>query len=172
MALRSSFQIFQFMRQFFHEGGLTITTEFVVNQQVMGFRTSIQLDGCIINFVPNPAYCLSPEQQQLLQTSLKQHLEKVQQALTKIKDFNLFLRQLFYTFLTAHAVITSLMIDSYKELRQVHPFLAYLYEIHPYLVNFFWFIIGGAIGGLIFYYVVIPLIRYFIMRKVRKALDF
>jgi hypothetical protein len=172
VAINSSFQAIQTMRQFIKEGGLTIITEFVFNHQPMGFRTSIQLDGCMINFIPDPACFSTPEQQQLLQTYLKQHLEKVQELLTKINNFNSFLQQIFYTLFTSNAVATSLMVDIHEELGRLHPFLAYLYEIHPYLVNLFWFIIGGAMGGLFFYYVVIPSIGYFILKKVRKTLDF
>jgi hypothetical protein len=168
VAINSESQAIQLLRQFIKEGGLTVATEFVFNKRKVGFRTSIQLDGCIINFVPNPDHFSNPNAQQLLQTNLKQHLEKINELLNKIKGLNLFLQRLFYLLFTSNATIGALLIDIHDTLGQFHPFLAYLYEIHPYLVSLFWFIISGAMGGLFFYYVVIPIIWHFITKKVRE----
>jgi hypothetical protein len=168
VATNSELQAIQLLRQFIKEGGLTVATEFTFNKRNVGFRTSIQLDGCIINFIPNPDHFSNPSAQQLLQTNLKQHLEKINELLSKIKALNLFLQQFFYVIFTSNATIGALLVDIHDSLGQFHPFLAYLYEIHPYLVSLFWFIISGAMGGLIFYYVVIPIIWHFITKKVRE----
>lgn len=168
MAINSELQAIRTLRQFIKEGGLTVITSFVFNKTTMGFKTSIQLDGSIINFVPNPSYFSTPDAQQFLQLQLKQHLEKIKAFLNKINELNLFLQRFFYLLFTSNATIGALLIDVHDSLGQFHPFLAYLYEIHPYLVSLFWFIISGAMGGLIFYYVVIPIIWYFIAKKVRE----
>jgi hypothetical protein len=168
VAKNTSLQPIQILRQFIKEGGLTIATGFVFNKTNMGFRTSIQLDGCIINFIPDPNHFTTPDAQQLLQTYLKQHLEKIKELLNKINSLNSFLQRIFYLLASGNATIGALLIDVHDSLGQFHPFLAYLYEIHPYLVSLFWFIISGAVGGLIFYYVVIPIIWHFIAKKVRE----
>jgi len=168
VAINSELQTIRTLRQFIKEGGLTVITSFVFNEIKMGFKTSIQLDGSIINFVPNPRYFSTPDTQQLLQTYLKQHLEKTKELLNQINGLNSFLQRVFYLLASGNATIGALLIDVHDSLGQFHPFLAYLYEIHPYLVSLFWFIISGAMGGLVFYYVVIPIIWYFIAKKVRE----
>jgi hypothetical protein len=173
VAINSELQAIRTLRQFIKDGGLTITTEFAFkNQNKIGFRTSIQLDGCIINFFPDLTHFSTFEDQQLLENYLKQHQEKIKFFFNEINRLGLFLQQMFYLFFTINAFITSFMVDIHNELGRLHPFLVYLYEIHPYLVSLFWFMIGGTIGSLIFYYIVLPFIWYLIIKKVRKNFDF
>lgn len=168
MAINSELQAIRFLGQFIKDGGLTILTEFAFkNQSKTGFRTSIQLDGCIINFIPDPAQFTTLEEQQLLKNYLKQHQEKIQEFLNKINELNSFLQRLLYLLLSGNAVLGSLLIDIHESV-QIHPFLAYLYELHPYLVGVFWFMVSGFAGGLIFYYIVLPFIWHLIIRKVRS----
>lgn len=168
MAINSELQAIRSLRQFIKDGGLTVTTEFAFkNHNKMGFRTSIQLDGCIINFIPNPAHFSTPEDQQLLKNYLKQHQEKIQKFLNQINQLNSFLQRLFYLLSSSNAILGSLLIDIHDSV-QIHPFLAYLYEIHPYLVGVFWFLVSGFVGGLIFYYMVLPFVWHLIMKKVRS----
>jgi len=167
MAINSELQAIHTLHQFIKEGGLTVITEFVFNERNVSFRTSLQLDGCVINFVPNPSYFSTPDAQHFLQFQLQQHLEKIKVFLTQIKVLNSLLQRVFYLLASGHAIVGALLIDVHDTLGQFHPFLAYLYEIHPYLVSLFWFIISGAMGGLIFYYIVIPIIWYFIAKKMR-----
>jgi hypothetical protein len=168
VAINSELQAIRSLRQFIKDGGLTILTEFVYkNQPKTGFRTSIQLDGCIINFVPDPDQFSTPEEQQLLNNYLKQHQKKIQDFLKQINELNSFLQRILYFLFSGNAILGSLLVEI-QESMQIHPFLAYLYELHPYLISVLWFLISGFVGSLIFYYIVLPFIWHLAVRKVRS----
>jgi hypothetical protein len=167
--INTPLQGIQFLRQFIKEGGLTISTECSINNSFINMRTSIQLDGSVINFVPD-INCFSQEEQRLLQNDLSRHLDKIKQLLEKMNSFSLFLQRIFVGLSIGNGIIGTLVVDIHNSLGKFHPFLSYLYEINPYLVNLFWFMISSAMGGLIFHYIVQPLIWRFIAKKVREKL--
>lgn len=166
--MNAQFQALQLLRQFIKDGGLTIDTEFSIDKSFSSFRTSIQMDGSIINFVPDSKSFSNIETQQLLQNYLIQHLKQVQFLLEQMNSLSVFLQRIFYGISLGNGIAGALLVDIHDKLGKFHPFLSYLYEVNPYLVNLFWFIISSAMGGLIFHYLIQPLIWRFIAKKVRE----
>jgi len=168
MAMNTQFQALQLLRQFIKDSNLIIDTEFTVDKSLSSFRTSVQIDGSIINFVPDSKSFSNIETQQILQDYLIQHLKKIQLLLEQMNSLAVFFQRMFYGISLGNGIAGALLVDIHDKLGKFHPFLSYLYEVNPYLVNLFWFIISSAIGGLIFHYLIQPLIWRFIAKKVRE----
>ena len=71
----------------FRQGGVLVQTDFSYADQPYYFRTNIQIDGQVINIVPDPAcYKQDPGWVTLWQQQHQQHQQKIQITLAPLND--------------------------------------------------------------------------------------
>ncbi len=174
-------RIHRYTREFVEQGGMSIETQYTYqapdhSQHDILYRTSIQLDGDVINFLPDPdLFADDPQWDTQLQEYAAQHFLAVRQfyqELDGIRKIGLRITQMVGSLV---GTLSALLVEVNQEIQQLlAPVWMPLADIHPFLVNVFWFLLVsvglGVAGGVVFFYLLKPALFKLIMRSVKRKM--
>ncbi|MCP4697500.1 MAG: hypothetical protein GY862_11700 [Gammaproteobacteria bacterium] len=168
--------LWSLVRRFIEEGAVVIKTGFsyrTADKSYDGhFETSVYLDGNIINRMPNPA--LLPDDagwQAQLEQYGAEHFQKINDMTGHLGNIHKMGQRAAELTGTAAGLVSAAFADVQDTaLDFLTPLLNSLAEIHPLLVNVFWFFAASVAGGLMFSYLLQPLLLALIVRRVKRLL--
>lgn len=170
-----------YTKEFVEQGGKSIDTKHVYQaldktQHELHFRTSIQLDGDVINFFPDPdRFADDPQWKEQLMGYVDTHYQQVGIFYKDLEAMQRLGTRITNMIGVMIGTISALFVDVGEEIKiLLAPIWMPLAEIHPFLVNVFWFLLVGfvlgVVGGVVFFYILKPTLFKLIMRSVKKKM--
>jgi len=170
-----------YTKEFIEQGGKSIDTTHIYEapdktQHELHLRTSIQLDGDVINFFPDPdQFKDDPQWKEQLMGHVDTHYQQVKVFYKDLEAMQRLGTRITNMIGTMVGTISALFVDVGDEIRELlAPIWMPLAEIHPFLVNIFWFlvvsIVLGVASGVVFFYMLKPALFKLIMKSVKRKM--
>ncbi len=174
-------RLYAYSKEIVESGGVEVESVYTYqapdhSEHPIRFRTSIQPDGDIINFIPDPQlFATDPRWNGYLNHCFKLHFQEVgkfYKDLEAIQKIGVRVTQMVGSLI---GTISALFVQVSDEIQQLlAPLWMPLAQIHPFLVNIFWFIVVsiamGIASGVLFFYILKPALFKIIMSRVTRKM--
>ncbi len=175
-------RLYAHIKELVEQGGKSIETTHIYQapdntQHEIGLRTIIQLDGDVINFFPDPdAFSHDPRWQACLISYVDAHYQQVSLFYKDLQFIQHLGIRITNMVATISGTLSALFIEVSQDLQDLlAPLWLPLAHIDPFLVHVFWFfivsIVLGIGSGILFFYILKPLLFKLIMKNIKRKIS-